>query len=1040
MGTRLILTAGLCGLVWLGVVGRTEAAGKKVDFNHDVRLILSDNCFACHGPDEKKRKAKLRLDTEAGAKADLGKGVRAVVAGKVSESALWRRITATDPDSIMPPPETHKKLTAQQIGVLKQWIEEGGNYKGHWAFEAPKRPAVPAVKQAGAVRTGIDAFILAQLEARGMGLSAEADRETLIRRVTFDLTGLPPTLAEVESFLADKDANAYERLVDRLLKSPRHGEHMARYWLDAARYGDTHGLHLDNERSMWPYRDWVVRAFNRNLPFDQFTVEQLAGDLLPNPTQEQLTASGFNRCNVTTGEGGSINEELLFRYAVDRTETTAAVWMGLTAGCAVCHDHKFDPISTKEFYSLYSFFNSAADPAMDGNSLTTPPILKLASAEQQKKLNDLDGRIAGIEKKIRELVAKVEYTDPATLTPPPGVVRSETVWVEDDFPAGAKVTASPGEPTQWVTADKGGRVFSGKRALKRSDKGIAQDFFEGGPGITVVSGAKIFAHVFLETNDLPKTVMVQFHVGGNWSARAVWGDEDAIDWGKKGTNERKKLGPLPKAGEWVKLEFAADRLGLKAGTKIAGVAFTQFGGTVFWDKAGMSAETNPVTDPTQSLAAWEKENQGKNNQELPVEVRNIFRSVKPADRKPDQTKKLRDYYLENVCATTRPAFEGLRKELGPVKAERDALDKTIPATFIYRDMEKQRESFVMIRGQYNKPGERVYPNVPAILPPLPKGDTTNRLSLARWLVEPQHPLTARVAVNRFWQQFFGLGIVKTANDFGAQGEPPSHPELLDWLATTFQQEGWDVRRLVKQIVMSGVYRQSSQVTPALLAADPENRWLARAPRFRLDAEVIRDNALFVSGLMNHTLGGKGVRPYQPENIWEPVAYSGSNTRVYKQDAGDALYRRSLYTFWKRTAPPPNMTTFDAPSRESFCVRRERSNTPLQALVLMNDVQHFEAARAFAQRLLKEGGATAGERLAWGFRTATARKPTAIEQGILNDSLAVQLAKFKTDAEAAKQVITVGDSKPAADLNPAELAAYTLVANLILNLDEALTKN
>ena len=421
-------------------------------------------------------------------------------------------------------------------------------------------------------------------------------------------------------------------------------------------------------------------------------------------------------------------------------------------------------------------------------------------------------------------------------------------------------------------------------------------------------------------------------------------------------------------------------------------------------------------------------------------MRDIFRSVKPADRKPEQSKKLREYYLEYVCATTRPAFETLRLELNPLKTERDAIDKLIPATFIYRDLEKQRESFVMIRGQYNKPGERVYPNTPAILPPLPKGDTTNRLTFARWLVDPQHPLTARVAVNRFWQQFFGLGIVKTANDFGAQGDPPSHPELLDWLATTFQQDGWDVQRLVKLIVTSATYRQDSRVSPELLAADSENRLLGRAPRYRLDAEVVRDNALFVSGLMNHTLGGKGVRPYQPENIWEPVAYSGSNTRVYKQDAGDALYRRSLYTFWKRTAPPPNMTTFDAPSRESFCVRRERSNTPLQALVLMNDIQHFEAARAFAQRLLKEGGATPAARLAWGFRTATARQPSAAEQGILNQSLTVQLAKFNADTDAAKQVIATGDSKPAPDLNPSELAAYTLVASLILNLDECLTKN
>jgi mono/diheme cytochrome c family protein len=1042
MGYKTGFVLGIAALVSVFAAPRAQAAAsRKVDFNHDIRPMLSDNCFACHGPDEKKRKAKLRLDTSDGAVADLGKGVRAVVPGKPAESALWKRITTTNPDDLMPPAETHKKLTERQIALFKQWIEEGANFKSHWAFETPKRPAFPKTEGTAWVRNGIDHFILAKLEAQGLKPSPEASKETLVRRVTLDLTGLPPTADEVDAFLADTDPGAYERLVTRLLQSPRYGEHMGRYWLDAARYGDTHGLHLDNERSMWPYRDWVVRAFNRNQPFDQFTVEQLAGDLLPNASQDQLVASGFNRCNVTTGEGGSINEELLFRYAVDRTETTAAVWMGLTAGCAVCHDHKFDPISTREFYSMYAFFNSAADPAMDGNSLTTPPILKLAAPDQQKKLDDLGAKISAAEKKSAEVLAKLDYKDPATLTPPPPITQTETVWVDDDAPPGAQFKASPGAPTQWVTTGPGGKIVSGKRALKRSDKGLAQDFYESGAApFNVPAKGKIFAHVYLEPADLPKTVMLQFHVGENWSHRAVWGDIDAIDWGKKGTVERKHMGPLPKAGEWVKLEFSAESLGLKAGTKVNGLAFTQFGGTVFWDKLGVSAESNPATDPTQSLAAWQKENQGKNPQELPQDVRNIFRSVKPEDRKPDQTKRLRDYYLENVCATTRSAFDAIRKDADKFKAERDQIEKVIPATFIYRDTERPRESFIMIRGQYNKPGERVYPSVPAIFPPMQKTESTNRLSLARWLVDPQHPLTARVAVNRFWQQFFGVGLVKTANDFGSQGEPPSHAELLDWLATGFMQDGWDVKRFVKAIVMSATYRQESKVTSAILSADPENRLLSHAPRFRLDGEAVRDGALFVSGLMNPAIGGKGVRPYQPENIWEPVAYSGSNTRVYKQDSGDALYRRSLYTFWKRTAPPPNMMTFDAPSRESFCVRRERSNTPLQALILMNDVQYFEAARAFAQRLIKAGGASESDRLAWAFRAVTARHPNALEQRILADALSAHLAKFKAEPDAAKQAITFGESKPAPELDPTELAAYTMVANMLLNLDEAVSKN
>ena len=1040
---------------WAAVLS-ADAAPRKVDFNRDIRPILSDNCYACHGPDEKARKAKLRLDV---AESALAK--KAVVPKDLKHSELWARVSTKDANEVMPPADSNKKpLRPEQLALLKQWIEEGANYQGHWAYLAPVKVSPPTAlpkewlvisnKSQPANASGlitnhpitspIDRFIAAKLAEKKLTPNPEASREVLIRRVTFDLTGLPPTIAEVDAFLADQSPNAYEKVVDRLLASPHYGEHMGRIWLDAARYGDTHGMHLDNERSMWPYRDWVVRAFNRNLSFDQFTLEQLAGDLLPNPTQDQLIATGFNRCNVTTGEGGSINEEWIYRYAVERTETMASVWMGMTAGCAVCHDHKYDPITSRDFYSLYAFFHSNADPAMDGNALLTAPTLKLTTPEQQKKLDDFNAQIAAVDKRIKAELGKVDYTDPASLNPPPPRKEFSMTWVDDDFPAGAKVEAS-GESTsaKWVT-EKDGKIFAGKRALQRTDKAVGQDFFSDlkSPLIIPPNG-KVFLHVFLDANNPPKSVMLQFNTG-EWSHRAVWGDLDAIAFGKKDTNERKRLGDLPKTGEWVKLEFAASQLGFKAGDKIKGLAFTLFGGTVTWDKIGITGETNPSKDPNESLAVWLKENQGKVLTTVPDDVKRLFRSVKPEDRKPEETQRLREYYFEQVCNTTRPRFEQLHAEKDPIAKLRDEFDKAIPATFIWKDLEKPRDSFVMVRGQYNKPGQQVWANVPAVLPPLPKSDSTNRLDLARWLVSPQHPLTARVAVNRFWQQLFGTGLVKTAADFGAQGEAPSHPELLDWLAVTFREQGWDVKQFMKLLVTSATYRQDSKATPAKISADPDNRLYARGPRFRLDAEQVRDNALAVSGLLVRTLGGKAVRTYQPDNIWEPVAYSGSNTKTYKRDDGDALWRRSLYTFIKRTAPAPGMSTFDAPSREQTCVRRERSNTPLQALLLMNDVQHFEAARAFAQRMLKEGGSHADARLAYGFRLATARPPTPAEQAVLHDELFTQWAKYHGRTDAAKKAITFGESKPDASLDPSELAAYAMVANLILNLDEVVTKN
>lgn len=1027
---RLVIAA-----LFFSALAAQAATEQKLDFNRDIRPILSDNCFACHGFDARTRKADLRLDTPEGAYAAID-GVFPVKPGDAAASSIIHRALSTDEDDVMPPPETNKKLTVAQINLLKRWIQEGAEYQKHWSFEPPVKVAPPAVPTANVpVRNGIDHFIQARLAIEGLEPAPEATKETLIRRVTLDLTGLPPTLEEIDAFLADASPDAYEKVVTRLLKSERYGEHMGRYWLDAARYADTHGLHLDNERSMWPYRDWVVRAFNENLPFDDFTIWQLAGDLLPEATMDQKIASGFNRCNVTTSEGGSINEEFVFRYAVDRTDTTIAVWMGLTAGCAVCHDHKFDPITQKEFYQLYAFFNSAADPAMDGNILLTPPTLRLSTPEQAKRLTDFDQKIAAKQTAIREAIKKLDYTDPATLEPPPPAQDSEVVWFEDTFPAGANLGVA-GAKTEFVTAETG-PVFSGRKALKRTAKGVAQDFFSKGGNFTVPPNGKISVQCYLDEDDPPVAVMLQFHTAG-WNHRAVWGEEGAIPFGKVRTPERVRVGGLPELGKWVKLEVEAAKLGLKPGAKVSGYAFTQFNGTVYWDHLAMTSHVEPAKDPQWSWQVWVKANQGKRVEGLPNDLQTLVRGKKSEEWPEKEVTRLKEWWFENQYQGARELIEGVGAEKLALEAERKALEDTIPATFIMADLPQPRESFIMDRGLYDQPTEKVDRGTPAVFPSLPVKENATRLDLAKWLVSAENPLTARVAVNRLWQQFFGTGLVKTANDFGSQGTPPTHPELLDWLAVTFREGGWDMKQFVKLIVTSHSYRQSAAFTEQGLQADPENHLLARGPRFRLDAEVVRDQALFVSGLLSPKIGGKGVRPYQPENIWEPVAFGGSNTKNYIQDHGESLYRRSLYTFWKRTAPPPNMTSFDAPNRESYCLQRERSNTPLQALTLMNDVQFFEASRAFAQRILNAQAGTE-DRLMAMFRTALGRYPDARETRIIEQTLAKHLTSFRAQPEEAQKAISYGESKPDEKLDPTELAAWTMVANLVLNLDEIVTK-
>ena len=1023
-GLRMVLSLSL-GASWL-------VSAAPVTFNRDIRPILAKNCFSCHGQDEKKRKAKLRLDLPEGALTSV-KGAAAIVPGNLAQSEMWVRIITDDADELMPPVDSRKSLSAEEKETLKLWIEQGAKYEKHWAFIKPKKQRVPKV-----AANPIDAFLQQRLTKEGLKPAPVANPETLVRRIHLDLTGLPPSLKEVDEFLRDKSPNTVEKLINQLMKRQTYGEHMARYWLDLARYADTHGLHLDNERSMWPYRDWVIRAFNQNLPFDEFTRWQLAGDLIPKATMDQKIASGFNRCNVSTGEGGSITAEWIYRNAVDRTSTAIEVWMGLTAGCAVCHDHKFDPLSTKEYYSMYSFFHSAADPALDGNKIDTPPVMKVPRPGDEERLAELAAKIKKVDQRLVQAVAKIEYTDPAELKNPPKPTTKEKVWIEDGFPA--KATRQGNK--EWKTVSKPEPVLSGSKAFVLEANGLEQLVIGGAnPPLVVKKGMKLFAHVYLDTLNPPKQIMLQFH-SGNWEQRAYWG-ENKITWGKEGTASRRRIGELPETGKWVRLEVDIAQVGFKPGANINGWAYTHFDGKAYWDKSGAEVTTDPAKDPTLSWKSWKAQKETDRNKDLTDALRKRFKSKDPVKWSETEEEELRQHWLSNTYAGAKEALGLIKAEKNKLVAEQENIRKNTAVTFIMADLPKPRQSHVMIRGQYNLPGEKVNRNVPAFLPPLPtkpKNRDYNRLDFANWLVDGQHPLTARVAVNRIWQQFFGVGLVKTSADFGTQGELPSHPELLDWLALQFAEDGWDVQQLVTRIMTSHAYQQSSMVNRSLLEKDPENRLLARGPRHRLDAEMLRDQALYLSGLMVNKVGGRGVMPYQPPNIWEPVGFASSNTRNYKQGKGEDLYRRSIYTFLKRTAPAPFMASFDAPNREQSCAVRGRTNTPMQALQLMNDIQHVEAARNLAQRILKEGGKKDDARIRWAWRVATSRWLTKEEAKILQSTLNEYRARFKKDKESAKKLIDFGESKSDPNLKTEELAAWTLMANLLLNLDEVVNKN
>ncbi len=1051
MTARLASAAALAAL-FLG-------ADPPVDFQRQIRPILSDACFTCHGPDEKQRMANLRLDTRDGAFAERP-GYRILAPGDPAASRLYQRISATGATR-MPPPGHHKSLTAAQVAVIRRWIEQGADWKTHWAFVAPRRPAEPEVRDRAWPRNPIDRFVLARLEAEGLKPSPEADRATSIRRLSLDLTGLPPAPAEVDAFLKDRAPDAYEKAVERLLASPHHGERLAMEWLDLARYADTHGYHIDSHRDMYHWRDWVVRAFNANMPYDRFTVEQLAGDLLPSPSREQLLATGFNRNHMINYEGGAIAEEYQVEYVVDRVETTSMVWLGLTMGCSRCHDHKYDPISQKDFYRFFAFFNTISEKGLDGRTGNAEPMLTMPAPEQKSVLAEIESSIAARQKQmpaaeIAALQAEWEKSRAATLPVEPRdglaahyelddhlsdtsgkyrharLVRGEATYGEGMIGRAASLTGEThvrfGDAGAW---DRGDRFAIAFWARWSTNKEVL--LLHKINSAAARQGWEIESDEFAPLADLKRGSRLVARFIHRWPESAI----------QVRTKDRFFL------NEWHHIVVAHDGSGRAAGVRIYLDGKPQDIEVVQDSLAGSFRTTAPLDSGDKAVGnAYKGTLDDLRLYDRVLEpgeiavlarhhpIRSLLTSGS-ARRSNAQRDRLRDYFLSNDAPEK---FRTLYADVNRLRAEKAQLEKNIPNSMVMRELAAPRETYVLGRGDYRNRTEKVAAGAPSVLPPLPPEAPPNRLGLARWLVDPSHPLTARVAVNRLWQMYFGTGLVKTAEDFGSQGEPPSHPELLDWLATEFVRSGWDVRAIERLIATSAAYRQSSRATPELVARDPENRLLARGPRFRLAAEVVRDNALAASGLLNREMGGAGVYPYQPKNVWEDIAYGDVySAQRYAQSRGADLYRRSMYIFWKRTAPPPSLAAFDAPDREKCLARRARTNTPLQALVLMNDPTYVEAARALAGRVMREAGADPSRRIGAAFRYVVARPPNTREVRLLSDLARAQLAAYKRDPASARALLDVGESKPEPGVDPAELAAWTMVASTILSMDEAITK-
>ncbi|PQO41881.1 PSD1 and planctomycete cytochrome C domain-containing protein [Blastopirellula marina] len=1019
-------------LPWIVGTAVICRAAEPIDFNRQIRPILSDRCFHCHGPDDDHREAGFRLDERDSAIAQADSGELPIVPGKSAESELIHRVATTDADLRMPPAGSNKpQLTAEEIDLLRRWIDQGADFQRHWSFVPPTRPEPPQVQQQDWVRNPIDRFVLARIEAHGMTPSAEADKRTLIRRVTLDLTGLPPTLQEVNDFLADDQPDAYERLVDRLLASPRYGERMAWPWLDAARYADTNGYQGDPERTMWPWRDWVVDALNNNMPFDQFTIEQLAGDQIPGATHAQVIASGFNRNHMHNGEGGRISEETRVENVFDRTETTATIWLGLTYTCCRCHTHKFDPISHTEYYALYDFFNQTSEAGgIRGGAI--PPFVAYVSPDSQQKLDTYADELAALRKVLQRDDSAADEAQIAWQAR----VRRESAWT---FPAVVEVQT--GGQSKLSVLDDGSLRAEGARPdqdvytiVARTDRlnnkairlEALSDTVSSPTGSTgrADNGNAVLSEfeIFVRPESDPTAVFqpVKIVKATAEHAQSGLGVEQAFDgvngggggWAMEGFNRKDSNTAI----------FYLDQpFGFEGGTEIRFV---------------LRCESRHIahTLARVRLSVGSGETEGL----LPSDVQTAL--AKPTDQLTPQEKNLlrrefrAKYYPQEGASDANYTAVALKIEKleAQTKRLRDAADKI--KVMVMDTLDKPRETHILEKGLYNKPiGAAIAANVPSVLPPLPEEAKRDRLTLAQWLVSPQHPLTARVTVNRDWQLFFGNGIVQTPEDFGTQGKPPTHPKLLDWLAVEFVESGWDVKAMHRLIVTSATYRQSSHASPEKREADPANQYLARQSRYRLPSWMLRDQALFVGGLASLKMGGPPVKPYQPDGIWAEATFG---KKKYQRDNGEALYRRSLYVFWRRIVGPTMF--FDVANRQTCSVKTAITNTPLHALTTLNDITYIEAARGLATRVIHASDDPA-QRLREVFLLLTSREADERELAILLERYQQLNTAFAQDQESALKLLAIGETPRDESIDVAELATMTALCNTLMNLDEALSR-
>ncbi|MFT4547509.1 MAG: hypothetical protein ACI9UA_002737 [Pseudoalteromonas tetraodonis] len=978
----------------------TNASAKKgIDFNRDIRPILSDKCFACHGPDNSHREADLRLDTQEGA-TEVIDGRRAIVPGDAEKSAMFQRITTKDEDDVMPPRKTHKEVSPSEIAMLKQWIEAGAEYQVQWIYKRPVKQQAPQV--AGAQHV-VDRFIRASLKENGLQPAPEADRVTLLRRLSFDLTGLPPSPAEVAAAVSDQSPDAYEKQVDRLLASPAYGERMAAKWLDLVRYADTVGFHGDQNVSQSPYRDYVIRAFNSNMPYDQFTRENLAGDLLPGATLEQKVASGYNRLNMTTEEGGAQAKEYLAKYTGDRVRNVSAVWMGGTLGCAECHAHKFDPYAMEDFYTMGAFFADLQEVGKYG-ARKRPPEISVPPMNAEKRVAKIETEISALEKRLAQetpeiAAARVKWTTEQRGQLAGTKTVADQYFIEERLPDGNK----PGDTWKYANK-KDGQVHRGETSRVQEGGELIQHYFLNMKAHSASADDVFFSYVYLDPKNPPKTLMIQIHTN-SWDHRGYWG-EDKIPFGSGNGPAHHRMGDLPKAGGWVRLEVPAKAIAVKPGDAVVGMAFTQFGGKAWWDDSGVSSSASLPTDVIAALKA----------------------------RQPDekQIRSLIDHHLEHT-----PLLAEVRRAIQAKQGELVAITKNAPTMPISVAV-KPRVMRVLPRGDWmDESGPIVEPAIPGFLGKLDTGGKrATRLDLANWFTSPDNPMTARTLVNHLWHMYFGTGISNVLADLGNQGEPPVHPELLDWLAVEFMESGWDIKHVVKFIVTSQTYRQASIPHADISEIDPNNRLHSRQSPRRLTAEMVRDNALAISGLLIDRVGGISVHPYQPAGYYSQLNFP---RREYKPSTDANQWRRAIYSHWQRTFLHPALQAFDAPAREACTAQRPVSNTPLQALVLMNDPSHVEAARTFAERMMKEGGGSVASTITYGWKRALSRPPTPEQASVLESVYAKHKEEYLENNTAADQLISVGQH-PKSTLDPAELAAWTSVARVILNLHETIIRN